>query len=955
MTAGVTEKQQRTTAHAGRPARAWTQLLLWGLVLALAFAVRLYRIDAQPVWWDESYSWSLAKMSLWEMVQATAKDVHPPLYYALLHFWVQAVGESEYALRFPSAMANMATIALVIVFAARVAGTGVATLGGLFAALAPLWVHYAQEARAYTLETLIAFLATVVLYRLLVSFESGPLRAVPRRLWLAYISLAAVALWVDYFPVLVLIAHSAFVGLWFLVKRPPEAKRFLLRWCAAQLAIAALYLPWAGFAVAQITGYGFGNVSAPSLWDQIVHTWRSFIVGTGHRSILTVHETLPPTLEAPLLLGTLALLIAGLVPLIFQRAGLRLSERRGAVVFLLASFALPVLAFFAVLTVRPFYHPRYILVATPGLYVLLAAAAVVLGQWRRWALPLASAWCVIAFVAGLVAFHTNPEFAKQDARPVLQFIGTQLTGKDLIIWETPHPFLYYYNLPADQTFFLADWVATPDHLAEIVQGKRRVFWVSWLVGGTDPWRLVPFLMEKHGHQAGEVVFPWFLVRWYDLDEDPRFSLGDLQPLGIQFGDFVELEAAAFGGEGDTLELSSGSSGWVVVRWRSLRRPPSDLKFSVQVRDERGHVVGQDDRFLFNRRWSTARFWKPGDIVYGFATPRITPGTPPGRYSVEISLYQQNLHSTTEEWSEVGAVAQQRGRPVLGTLEIVPPATPASPEALPVHFRFDQRPVFGPVELVGYEVGGAAGGSLPIVSRRSGEEVPVALFWHARQAPQRDLAFTLDLVDANGEVRARATAPPARGRFPTSQWRAGETLTDWRELVLPAGLSPGTYRLRLLGEEGDPVDLAQVHVLDRPRSFAPPTPQQRRQATLGDFAELLGFDIEGTPRPGQPFSVVLYWRALGPAPERYAVFVHFSDAQERIWAQHDGQPLEGQAPTTGWAPGEVLADRHTLRLPPETPPGTYTIYMGLYDPLTGQRLFNSEGSDRLTLTAISLMP
>jgi hypothetical protein len=64
---------------------------------------------------------------------------------------------------------------------------------------------------------------------------------------------------------------------------------------------------------------------------------------------------------------------------------------------------------------------------------------------------------------------------------------------------------------------------------------------------------------------------------------------------------------------------------------------------------------------------------------------------------------------------------------------------------------------------------------------------------------------------------------------------------------------------------------------------------------------------------------------------YKVFVHFQDeGQTTMWAQHDGDPVEGFTPTTRWLPGEMVADDHTLLLPLDAPPGRYKLFAGMYE-------------------------
>src|SRR3990172_11549219 len=88
-------------------------------ILLVAWWLRLWHLGVQALWWDESYSWALAKLGLVEMVRATADDIHPPLHYALLHLWLPFGGESEFGMRFLSVAFSMAGVALLANFGRR--------------------------------------------------------------------------------------------------------------------------------------------------------------------------------------------------------------------------------------------------------------------------------------------------------------------------------------------------------------------------------------------------------------------------------------------------------------------------------------------------------------------------------------------------------------------------------------------------------------------------------------------------------------------------------------------------------------------------------------------------------------------------------------------------------------------------------------------------------------------
>lgn len=81
---------------------------------------------------------------------------------------------------------------------------------------------------------------------------------------------------------------------------------------------------------------------------------------------------------------------------------------------------------------------------------------------------------------------------------------------------------------------------------------------------------------------------------------------------------------------------------------------------------------------------------------------------------------------------------------------------------------------------------------------------------------------------------------------------------------------------------------------------------------------------------------------------YHVFVHLVDEAGNILAQSDAVPAGWTRPTTGWLPGEYVVDVHTLTLPSGLPSGQLAFRIGLYDPVTGERL-SVNGTDAVLIT------
>jgi hypothetical protein len=91
------------------------------------------------------------------------------------------------------------------------------------------------------------------------------------------------------------------------------------------------------------------------------------------------------------------------------------------------------------------------------------------------------------------------------------------------------------------------------------------------------------------------------------------------------------------------------------------------------------------------------------------------------------------------------------------------------------------------------------------------------------------------------------------------------------------------------------------------------------------------------RRGNTLGVTLRWQTVQPLNHAYKVFVHLRRSDGEPIAQSDSEPAGGFDPTDTWRPGQLVLDRRALLMPRNTPPGTYAVYAGLYDPEDGSRL------------------
>ena len=152
-----------TTFESGAVAKWWPLAAL----VVLAAALRLSTLDLQSFWYDEAY---VPVHTLHASLAATLRSVEhrentPPLWYVLIWAWSRIFGTGMLALRLPSALAGIATVAVAWGIGQQLAGRRAALATAALVATNPLLVWYSQEARAYGLFVFMAALAMWCLLR----------------------------------------------------------------------------------------------------------------------------------------------------------------------------------------------------------------------------------------------------------------------------------------------------------------------------------------------------------------------------------------------------------------------------------------------------------------------------------------------------------------------------------------------------------------------------------------------------------------------------------------------------------------------------------------------------------------------------------------------------------------------------------------------------------------------
>ncbi|MDX1687116.1 MAG: glycosyltransferase family 39 protein [Candidatus Promineifilaceae bacterium] len=601
--------------------------LLW-----LATGLRFYRLDAQSFWNDEGNSARLSERSVSLIVEGTASDVHPPLYYLLLRGWREMVGESEFGLRSLSAFAGVALAAAVYGLGRTLfrRGRSPAWAAALVAAVHPALVYYSQEARMYELLALLAVLSTLLLLRLLPRL-AGRWRRAAFLTAGGYALAVAAGLYTHYFFPAVLAVHGAIALLWLVwpgqEKEEDGWLRVAGRWAAVTAVALLFYLPWVPIFMRQVGGRAGDGVGLGA-----------FVADAGRW--LALGATIEPGAAVWPLLALAVLLALGLWPGRASGQGFQVAVALGALL-------LP--AVLAVVTgaTRPAYF-KFLLVSVPFLALLLGRGWAVgwraARDWGRWRRPLRLALMGVAAVAGwgtarsLHNMYFDPAYARDDYRAIAARIAAEDHPNAGVILDAPNQwevFTYYhregapvYPLPRGNP----DGERIDAALREIAERHDRLYAVFWGEAERDPERLVERWLDAHAFKATD---EWMGdVRLVTYAVPPEAAMEMERETGLQFGEHITLLGYTLSGDtvraGDILQLS--------LFWQT--DAPLDVRYKVFLHlvDAQGRLVAQRDSEPGGGLALTTT-WAPGERIADNHGLLVPPETPPGRYTLRLGLYE----------------------------------------------------------------------------------------------------------------------------------------------------------------------------------------------------------------------------------------------------------------------------------------------------------------------------
>ncbi len=609
------------------------------LILLLAFALRVFQLDTQSIWYDEGLSIQLAQQPPAQAIALSATTDHPPLHTLLLGAWLRVAGEGDFSVRYLSVFCGVLVVALMYVLGRRF-DERAGLIGAGLLAIAPLAVYYSQETRGYMLLTALTLFATLLALRLL----AGDRR---QRIWLAYIAAVVLALYTHYFAAFAWVAiNIGWIVGWLFFSRPnsraaeqgADRRKLLGAWIVAQVIILVCFLPWLPNALAQAGSnatYFPGRVT----WNTVFgDTWRAFSVGEwGDMSLV----------------GWLWLALTALGAVL----GLRMyhdQRKRSLIIVALALLVIPLVLMSGLAWLKPKFAPRYLLPALPAFITLAAIGITILidgtrSRYCRWAsiglaltlaLPLAS-------IGSLMQLYGDPVLARPDVRSVARYIENSELPSDAILLIGGHQapaFKHYYRGSADVIPLPPDLLPAAQapldahaltQLRSIVQQHPRVWLVKWQSQISDPTNLIEDTLVATSkrinvganfHDMGLLLFDTSAADIVDVPQNP---------LDAAFT--APVRAVGYNVDSRRIPIDTPLRFGLYLKAEGVI--PGNYQIFAHLIAPDGKLIAQADHIAGADSYPTS-LWQPGDLLYNRFEIQPPAGTPPGLYHVVVGLYDE---------------------------------------------------------------------------------------------------------------------------------------------------------------------------------------------------------------------------------------------------------------------------------------------------------------------------
>ncbi len=415
------------------------------------------------MWSDEAFSYQFASRPLGQMLPLLKMDVHPPLYFLLLHVWLY-LGSSAVWLRGLSVVFGMLFLIAGYLIGKRFFGVYVGLLLMFFLAISPSEIHYSQEIRMYSL---LAFLAAMMIYAALLyvrSFARGHMAL--------FVVTAVLCLYTHYYS-LFLIGGLLLYILIDLPGRGVKTEIALRRVLTCLGLIVILYFPWVetffthlwNNVLMGVHSFERGGVTLSRMHEYLFDPLLGLVPWVPIRLQLSFNPFFTLFWYVELLVFLVVLTIVSLLGV--KQLWCQASWRR----FLICALAVPIVLTLVHVQLHGRLYSRCFIIYLPIVFLLLS-----LGLVRMRSRVVAAG--VLIFLACFF-YLSSKIYLSLDIRdvtmPAYNYVAETRRAEDLVVHANPFsfmPFLYYDRAYADREYILNSQRVSL--IVRLLAGKKKI-------------------------------------------------------------------------------------------------------------------------------------------------------------------------------------------------------------------------------------------------------------------------------------------------------------------------------------------------------------------------------------------------------------------------------------------------------------------------------------------------
>ena len=376
----------------------------------------------ENIWFDESYSVAIAKHNFGDIWNITGKDVHPPLYYWMLHIVWMIFGNNVIVFRLFSVLAIAILGILGYTHIRKDFGENVGFLFSFLTYFLPVMCTYSQEIRMYSWSCLIVTLLAIYGYRLYKNIKDKKELKVQNKNLIIFGIFSIAACYIHYYA----LASAGLINFFlliYLIKNRKDNTKILRNFIILAIIQIILYIPWLLY-----------------LKGQVAHVEGGFWISLGLSTLIEVPSfQFRRQLDSDFSFNTNTIisLIAALAMYIYvvyriYKAKKEKDEMKPGIL----SVILYILVIIAVLIIsllmkQSILFARYLLVIT-GIYIF-ALAFFMAKEKRKWITVLI---CTIIIILGCISNITNIMINYDDSNmKQIEYLKENIKPDDIIIYS----------------------------------------------------------------------------------------------------------------------------------------------------------------------------------------------------------------------------------------------------------------------------------------------------------------------------------------------------------------------------------------------------------------------------------------------------------------------------------------------------------------------------------------